>query len=65
VAQAKGDRRERPQVPVPTLATVFEVVAEGKVYLVKGAALQRWILKRRDELNGPVGMLFRKRPTIE
>ena len=33
------------RVPVPTLASVFEVVADGKVYTVKGAALQRWIVR--------------------
>ena len=29
--------------PTLTLATVFEVVASGRVYQVRGAALQRWI----------------------
>jgi hypothetical protein len=29
------------RVPAPTLASVFEVVVDGKVYTVKGAALQR------------------------
>jgi len=52
-------------LPVPTLATVFEVVTEGKVYRVEGAALQKWIVKRRQELNGPKGQLFRQRPTLE
>jgi hypothetical protein len=51
--------------PRPTLATVFEVVIEGKVFRVDGRALQRWIMKRRQELNGPKGMLFRQRPVLE
>jgi hypothetical protein len=51
--------------PRPTLATLFEVVIESKVYRVEGRALQRWIVKRRQELNGPKGMLFKQRPTLE
>ena len=51
--------------PRPTLATLFEVVIESKVYRVEGRALQRWIVKRRQELNGPRGMLFKQRPTLE
>ena len=50
--------------PIPTLATVFEVVCDGKVYRVEGAALQRWIMKRRDELKGPKELLFKQRPTL-
>jgi hypothetical protein len=52
-------------LPVPTLATVFEVVTDGKVYRVEGAALQKWIVKRRQELNGPKGQLFRQRPMLD
>lgn len=52
-------------LPKPTLATVFEVVAAGKVYRVTGAALQRWIVENRSALNGPKGMLFRQRPGLE
>ena len=51
--------------PVPTVATVFEVVAEGKIFHVKGMALQRWIIKRRQELGGPAGLLFRERPGLD
>src|SRR6266545_4434924 len=40
-------------LPKPTLATVFEVVADGRVYHVAGAALQRWIVERRQKWNGP------------
>ena len=52
-------------LPVPTLATIFEVIFEGKVYRVEGKALQRWILKQRGALNGPRGYLFSERPTLE
>ena len=51
--------------PRPTLATVFEVVIESKVCRVEGCALQRWIVKRRQELNGPKGMLLRQGPLLE
>ena len=51
--------------PRPTLATVFEVVIDGKVYRVEAKALQRWIVKRRTELKGPKGMLFGQRPMLE
>jgi len=44
-------------LPKPSVATTFEVVTGGRVYGVKGAALQRWILQRRQELKGPAGML--------
>ena len=53
------------RIPVPTVATVFEVVAEGKIFRVHGAALRRWIAKRREELGGPRGLLFRERPGID
>jgi hypothetical protein len=53
------------RIPVPTVATVFEVSAEGNVFRVHGATLRRWIAKRRDELRGPRGLLFRERPGID
>lgn len=53
------------RVPAPTLASVFEVVVDGKVYTVKGAALQRWIIKQRGERKGPRGFLFSQRPTLD
>ena len=53
------------RIPVPTVATTFEVVADGKIFLVQGAALQRWIAKRRQELGGPKGQLFRQRAVLE
>jgi hypothetical protein len=63
VVEAKRERQVG--LPKPTLATVFEVVAAGKVYRVSGAALQRWIVKNRSSLNGPKGQLFRQRPGLE
>ena len=62
VVEAKKERAET--LPMPTLATVFEVVADGKVYHVAGAALQRWIVERRQKLNGPKGYLFGQRPGL-
>ena len=52
-------------LPPVTTATVFEVVTGGKVYRVAGTALQRWIVERRQNWNGPKGYLFRKRPGLE
>jgi hypothetical protein len=59
VVEAKKERAVG--LPKPTLTTVFEVVADGKVYRVKGAALQRWIVERRQKWNGPKGYMFTKR----
>jgi hypothetical protein len=53
------------RIPVPTVAIVFEVVAEGKIFRVHRAALRRWIAKRREELGGPKGQLVRERPGID
>ena len=36
-------------LPRPTVETIFEVVAKGRVLRVQGAKLKRWIEKRRDE----------------
>ena len=52
-------------LPKPTLATTFEIVIDGKVFRVAGTALQRWIVKQRQELNGPKGYLFKQRPMLE
>jgi hypothetical protein len=52
-------------LPVPTMATVFEVVIGGRVYRIAGSALKRWIVERRNRLNGPKGILFSQRPTLE
>ena len=61
VAHAKSHPAE---LPAPTIATVFEVVTSGRVYRVEGAALQRWILRRREDWKGPKGFLFSQRPTL-
>jgi hypothetical protein len=63
VAHAKA--QPSASLPVPTLATVFEVVIDGRVHRVQGAALQRWITRRRQEWKGPRGFLFSQRPTLE
>ena len=54
------------RLPKPTLATVFEVVAEGKVYRVKGRGPpdQKWIVERRQKWQGPKGYMFTKRPGL-
>ena len=58
-------RKERAVgLPKVTLATVFEVVTDGKVYHVKGEALQRWIVERRQRWQGPKGYMFTKRPGL-
>src|SRR6266705_1655303 len=64
VCPAKGERREYFSFPVATLATVFEVVTDGRLYHATGAALQAWIQQRREAWKGPKGMLFRKRPSL-
>ena len=63
VVEAKKERAVG--LPKPTLATVFEVVAAGKVYRVTGTALQTWIVGKRRTWNGPRGYLFCKRPGLE
>jgi hypothetical protein len=63
VVEAKRERAVG--LPKPTMETVFEVVAGGKVYHVPGASLQRWIMERRQKWNGPKGYMFCKRPGIE
>lgn len=63
VVEAKKERAVG--LPKPTLATVFEVVANGKVYRVAGTALQRWIVERRQRWNGPKGYMFSKRPGLD
>lgn len=63
VAHAK----KNPQAGFPrlTLGTVFEVVIDGKVYRVAGNALQRWIIKQRQERHGPRGHIFSQRSGLE
>ena len=48
----------RELLPIPSLETIFEVTANGKVHRVPGSKLQRWITKRRSEWKGPRGLLF-------
>ena len=62
VVEARQERAVA--MPKVTLATVFEVSTGGNVYHVKGAALQRWIVERRQTWNGPKGYLFSKRPDL-
>jgi hypothetical protein len=50
--------------PPPTLTTIFEAVETCRVYRVMGAALQRLISARRQELKGPKGFPFSQRPTL-
>ena len=59
--------KEHPEKGLPraTLATVFEVVIDAKVFRVEGKALQRWIVKRREDWKGPKGMLFKQRSMLE
>jgi hypothetical protein len=63
VVEAKKERAVG--LPKSTLATVFEVVAGGKVYHVAGVALQRWIIERRQKWKGPKGYMFCQRPGLE
>jgi hypothetical protein len=51
-------------MPIPTTATLFEVVADGKIFHIDGRRLQRWIEKMRQESKGPRGMLFKQRPML-
>jgi hypothetical protein len=60
IVEAKKERAVG--LPKLTLTTVFEVVTDGKVYRVKGEALQKWIVERRQKWQGPKGYMFTKRP---
>src|SRR3954464_15882787 len=53
------------RVPPPTWATIFEVVCDGKIDRVEGTKLQKWIVKRREELKGPKGLQFKQRSTLD
>jgi hypothetical protein len=53
------------ELPLPTIATTFQVITADKVYTVTGVALQRWIERRRADWKGPRAVLFRRRPTLE
>jgi hypothetical protein len=62
VTHAKADPRNG--IPKPTVNSRFEVAVDGKIHRVSGEALQRWILNRREELRGPAGYIFSKRPNL-
>ena len=62
VTEAKKDRAVG--FPKVTLAAVFEVITDGKIYRVKGEALQRWIVARRQKWQGPKEYMFTKRPGL-
>ena len=51
-------------LPIPTTATLFEVVTQGSIHRVPGARLKKWIENRRQEWKGPRGLLFSQRPMI-
>jgi hypothetical protein len=55
--------RAQPQssLPVPTIETTFEVVGDGRIYGVRGDALERSIAQRRQSWQGWHGALFRNR----
>lgn len=36
-----------PRLPCPTISTIFEVTIDGKVHIVKGSALVKWIQQKR------------------
>lgn len=63
LAHARGN----PQAGLPLLGsqTRFEVSVAGRIHHVHGFALQRWILKERQQRKGPAGFLFSRRPTLE
>jgi hypothetical protein len=61
---ARATSKTSDLLPIPTLATVFEVVAAGRLYCVNGAALQKWILQKQQKWKGPKGFLFSQRPTL-
>jgi len=60
---AEANKERAVGLPKPTLATVFEVVTEGKVYRVKSEGLQKWIVERQ-QWQGPKGYMFTKRPGL-
>jgi len=63
VAQARSDRGL--MLPALSRETTFEVVSNGRLYLVRGEKLREWILNRRKEWTGPKSYLFSKRPLLD
>jgi hypothetical protein len=52
--------------PVPTVVTMFEVVADGKVFHGQGPHCTAGSFKRRQELGGPpAGLLFKERSSLD
>jgi hypothetical protein len=52
------------RMPIPTTATLFEVITEGRIHQVSGSRLKTWIERRRAEWKGPRGLLYNQRPGI-
>jgi len=51
-------------MPIPTVDTIFDIVAAGQILRVDGKRLKTWIENRRSQWNGPRGMLFNQRPVL-
>jgi hypothetical protein len=62
VTHAKSDPRNG--IPKPSANSTFEVVVGGTIYRIRGKALQRWILKQKEERRGPAGYIFSKRSDL-
>src|SRR5437762_13033965 len=39
-------------LPIPTTATLFEIVTEGRIHHVQGARLKKWNENRREQWKG-------------
>ena len=57
-------REFSPGIAAADPSNSFEVVAAGKVYVVKGEALQRWIDESRKDWKGTRGLLFKQRSDL-
>jgi hypothetical protein len=64
-AKAQSPAMMPEPLPEPGLATVLEIVADGKIHHVRARHFQRWIVKRRGELKEPKGFLFNQRRAME
>jgi len=51
----------REALPIPSLGTMVEVTVNGIVHRFPGTKHVRWFKKRRQEWQGPRGLLFRQR----
>jgi hypothetical protein len=63
LTHAKADWR--PGLPIPTMDTMFEITAKGRVYKVTGAKLREWISREGTQRKGPAGYMFAKRPRMD